>query len=339
MQNLKTLWKKIIIQLAGSDKNFQAHRIKEGGSDRRFYRLEAGGSSFILLEFSTPEELKEYVSVGDFLFSRKFSAPRRLFLDRKEMVAVYEDGGKKNLQSHILNLLFENKTGPVIDIYKNVIDELIVLQSIPFEEIPFNIKARPFNFDHYRWESDYFREKCAGLFFGLGVIEDGILTRELDFLAGELVSESRFIVHRDFQSQNILFDKTGKITVIDFQSARLGSRFYDLASLLKDPYVELPDSVHDELLGYYLSHPGWNEDLKINMKKATETYNKVALQRLMQALGAYGKLGIDSGKPEFLKYVKPALSLTKKTVKEVKGLGKLKELIETLINKESDYFS
>ena len=36
-------------------------------------------------------------------------------------------------------------------------------------------------------------------------------------------------------------------------------------------------------------------------------YPLAAIQRLMQALGAYGFLGIKKNKSQFLKYIKPAL--------------------------------
>ncbi len=47
-----------------------------------------------------------------------------------------------------------------------------------------------------------------------------------------------YFVHRDFHSRNIMF-KRGRVSVIDYQDARVGAITYDLVSLLKDVYVKL----------------------------------------------------------------------------------------------------
>lgn len=59
-------------------------------------------------------------------------------------------------------------------------------------------------------------------------------------LAGE--ARPRALVHRDFQSRNVVYYR-GRYGLVDFQGARLGPAQYDLASLLHDPYVQLPWSL------------------------------------------------------------------------------------------------
>ena len=56
------------------------------------------------------------------------------------------------------------------------------------------------------------------------------------------------------------------------------------------------------------------------------------IQRHMQALGAYGFLSSIRGKPEFLKYVPPALGLLKYEVTVCQGqFPVLKELVDKLL--------
>lgn len=69
-------------------------------------------------------------------------------------------------------------------------------------------------------------------------------------LARGLAAETRQLVHRDFQSQNILIRK-GEASFIDFQGMRPGLAQYDLASLLCDPYVEISSEERTHLLAYY----------------------------------------------------------------------------------------
>ncbi len=58
------------------------------------------------------------------------------------------------------------------------------------------------------------------------------------------------LVHRDLQSQNVMI-VNGEPVFIDFQGMRLGSPFYDLGSLLYDPYVEIGEAERVALLKYY----------------------------------------------------------------------------------------
>ena len=60
----------------------------------------------------------------------------------------------------------------------------------------------------------------------------------------------RVLVHRDFQSQNIIV-RNGQAHLIDFQGMRPGLAEYDLASLLYDPYVTLSADERTQLLEYY----------------------------------------------------------------------------------------
>ena len=110
------------------------------------------------------------------------------------------------------------------------------------------------------------------------------------------------LVHRDLQSQNVMVRK-GKPVLIDFQGMRFGNLFYDLGSLLYDPYVEIRDADRAALLRTYydLSRPlqSWDEFESL--------FHLASAQRLMQALGAYGFLGHEQGKSSFLAHTAPAL--------------------------------
>jgi aminoglycoside/choline kinase family phosphotransferase len=94
----------------------------------------------------------------------------------------------------------------------------------------------------YQWEQHYFFENCLGNYFALdqaGVVELSRLPVFIE-IAERLASLPRVLVHRDFQSQNIII-RNGHAYLIDFQGMRPGLSKYDLASLLYDPYVELSE--------------------------------------------------------------------------------------------------
>lgn len=305
--------------------------ITGGGSDRKFYRVyTANGRTHVILEEKSEHAIDEYVEIARFYRKHDIPAPRIYHVDKKQKTAVMDDVGDNNVQSKVINLLNNNEEQWTLVLYKKIIDCLFKIQSIPTDEIPGFIKKRTFDFEHYRWESEYFISRCVGDYFQADVSRFKNLQTELNNLAKYLGKQPRVLVHRDFQSQNVYVRK-GKIFILDFQSARMGSPFYDLASLLKDPYVELPPRLEAKLFNYYIEK-GQSLDAFRNFSKeqAYQRYNLVSLQRLMQALGAYGKLGLEKKKREFLKYIPPAVRILNRTIKQIDGMPSLKKLMSQL---------
>ena len=62
-------------------------------------------------------------------------------------------------------------------------------------------------------------------------------------------------VLRDFHSPNLLWlperDDTARVGLLDFQDAQIGPQAYDLASLLQDARVDVPEAMELALLGHY----------------------------------------------------------------------------------------
>ena len=104
----------------------------------------------------------------------------------------------------------------------------------------------------YRWERDYFREYFLQGVCGIRLKPrtEAALERELAGLAERLQRTGDHLIHRDFQSQNIMILKDGP-ALIDFQGMRMGTVFYDLASLLYDPYGALSEEERLVLLSDY----------------------------------------------------------------------------------------
>jgi hypothetical protein len=121
-------------------------------------------------------------------------------------------------------------------------------------------------------------------------------------LAEQLAAYPRVLIHRDFQSQNILICDE-QAYLIDFQGMRPGLGAYDLASLLYDPYVTLSPAEREQLIEYYLK----GSEYRGTREEFIDLFLRCALQRLLQALGAYGVIGVRRRKPEFLRHIAPAI--------------------------------
>ena len=115
---------------------------------------------------------------------------------------------------------------------------------------------------------------------------------------------------------------------IDFQGMRLGPAAYDLASLLCDPYVQLPPRLQARLLDYYAG-------LDKKHDKVVEIFWSAAVQRLAQALGAFGRLSATPETGGFARHIRPGLVMMQRALDHVGGLPHLRALIRKLLVTES----
>ena len=128
---------------------------------------------------------------------------------------------------------------------------------------------------------------------------------EFEFLAENALQHAvQGLMHRDFQSRNIMI-KNSDAYVIDFQGARKGPLQYDLASLLIDPYVDLPPDTQSELLAYCLDQLAGMATLQVD--EFCQCYRFCCLTRNLQILGAFGYLTCIKQKSQFEKYIPTAV--------------------------------
>src|SRR5262249_1241589 len=181
----------------------------------------------------------------------------------------------------------------------------------------------------YRWEQKYFFNNCLGRNFTINDAarkELAALPR-LREIAKHLASFPRVLVHRDFQSQNIIIQNSHP-NLIDFQGMRPALAEYDLASLLFDPYVELLSAERFELIRYYRQKQA--ENGRAVERQFDNTLQLCAMQRLMQALGAYGFLGLVRGREHFLEYIPRAVCSLREIVAKIDDLEPLASLLADL---------
>ena len=177
--------------------------------------------------------------------------------------------------------------------------------------------------DLYRWERDYFREHFVRNVCGIE-LEPSLereLESELSALGERLSGSVRCLVHRDLQSQNVMI-RDGEPFLIDFQGMRFGCPFYDLGSLLCDPYVDFSDREREELLSFYYGLSEGNLD----PASFRNYFWEASAQRLMQALGAYGFLALKKGLRAFLEHIPAGLHNLRNAAAQVASLPHLQEL-------------
>jgi len=299
--------------------------IQKGGSDRKFYRIRCSAEqALILVKYNLErEENRHYVPIANFLGTHGIRVPEIYFHDPDEGLIWLEDLGECDIYSYRQESWLVRRA-----FYESALDQIATLHALP-ESVCVEMKEHlPAEFDAglYRWEQNYFFKNCLGRYFKIDKVKLAPVAAlpALQEIAQLLASFPRVLVHRDFQSQNIIM-RNGQAYLIDFQGMRPGLPYYDLASLLYDPYVDLAEAERTELIAYYRSRQLENGitidgdfDLKLRL---------CAMQRLMQALGAYGFLGLVKGHKHFLQHVPAAMKSLRCTVAKIGNIEPLDELL------------
>src|SRR5438552_9345643 len=225
--------------------------IEKGGSDRRFYRIQCSADqTLILVKYNLErEENRHYVQIAQFLTKNGIRVPEIYFRDPAEGLIWIEDLGERDLYSYQHESWLVRRA-----FYESALEQIVKLHSLP-ESICLEMKEHlpaEFNAALYRWEQKYFFQNCLGRYFSIGESRRKELAAlpGLREIAKHLASLPRVLVHRDFQSQNIIIQNR-QANLIDFQGMRLGLHHYDLASLLYDPYVDLAEAERTEVIAYY----------------------------------------------------------------------------------------
>lgn len=275
------------------------------GSRRVYFRLSQGLRTFIVLVSPSDDaDFGRFLRITQFYRLMDVHVPMVYCIDDAAHQVVLEDLGDRRLYDLVKS--GEGKEGSAVLVaYRDVINLLVDLQTRCFQrhqECP-DIHSRIFDMDDLLWETGYFTAQYLEGYRGIAFSPDRKAALEALFheLARRVDSQPKSIMHRDFQSQNLMVQSGGVLRVIDYQGSRLGSVYYDLASLLLDPYVMLPDDSVMELLRYYHAK-------SLNPLPFEEMFRQFLLaasQRIMQALGAYCFLSRVKGLPQFAEHIGP----------------------------------
>lgn len=249
--------------------------IKRGASGRTIARVKTPvHADFIGIHWTDErEDNAQFVPIAEFLKKARFNVPEILFDRSQHNVALIEDLGDTDLLS-MKNQPFKER----LPYYRSALEQI---DRLFYARVPKDLELMPpFDADLYRWEQKYFFD-----YFVEDFLKESPVSLEKDEtfveMAEGLGASHKHLVHRDFQSQNLLIND-GKLYMIDFQGLRRGRQEYDLASFIFDPYMDHSDDEREELLDLW-------EDIS-DERPETSLFHKCAAQRLMQALGAFGNI-------------------------------------------------
>ena len=148
------------------------------------------------------------------------------------------------------------------------------------------------------------------------------LQEELGDMIDELAGEPRVLCHRDYHSRNLMFHQD-RLYIIDFQDARMGPDTYDLVSLLRDSYVDLPEQTVGELIAYFLALQGE----PTTEREFRERFDLMALQRNLKALGTFGYQTTARRNPVYIQYIPRTLRYVRDNLEAHARFSRLREIL------------
>ncbi len=249
--------------------------IVKGASGRTIIRIQPEDhGTFIGVHYTLERsDNANFLPVAQFLTSAGLNIPEVLYDNIRRHVALVEDLGDVDLHS-LKDEPYEVREPH----YRSLFEQL---DKLLYTRPPKDFDLQPaFDEPMYRWEQEYFFTHFLETHLGKDTSElreDPVLLG----LAKRLGATAPHMVHRDFQSQNVLIHE-GKTYLIDFQGLRMGRQEYDIASLLYDPYMDHSAEDREKMLDL------WEETCE--ERPIEPILNDCAAQRLMQALGAFANL-------------------------------------------------
>ena len=298
--------------------------LKGDASDRNYYRatylLNTSPDrprSIIIMQLARLEPEPDFNCMQKFLKKMDIPVPDILRFDVERGLLFLMDCGDTHLADKI-----EAEPKNIVYWYQKAIEIIVTFHTRATENLTPDCPAKNLFFDKEKlmWEMDFMLEHYVqGILKNTLSFDEKNKTQEaLGTLCKALSDQDRVFTHRDYHSRNIMIHN-GKLRVIDFQDARMGPCQYDLASLLKDSYIVIEESVRKELLEYYIECMQ-RDGRKIKRDPFYKIFDWMSVQRNLKAIGTFAYQAKILGNDRYLQYVEPTLEYIKKTLENRRDL-------------------
>jgi aminoglycoside/choline kinase family phosphotransferase len=312
-------------------------------SNRRYYRAALAGGpphSVILMQLAEPEAFKQseeavsgathqitelpFLNILSHLAKAGVSVPALQYYDRAAGLLYLEDFGDATLAEAVSQADAPNLEAR----YKQAINVLVQIQvkaTTPADPgcLAFH---RSFDVPLLMWEFDHFLEYGIVARRGKPMCSDDWIPvrRECENIAEILASQPRVFTHRDYHSRNLMVEGV-RLGVIDFQDALMGPATYDLASLLRDAYIQLDEALIDDLVAYYLDQLAERRYVWTNRAAFRRLFDLTSIQRNLKAAGRFVYIDRVKGNPKFLADIPRVLGYVKRNLQKYPELDILRK--------------
>ena len=297
-------------------------------SDRRYFRvLLKNAKPIVLALHAGPIDYAAmpFVAVAKLLSEVPVPVPAILHHSDPLGVIGLEDLGDVTLQAHLGAATPTEHDA----LYRQAVDFIARMQergeglrsdAYPPYRIAFDVEK-------LTWELEFFVKHYLLAYKGAtpGEPERAALREEWSAIVDELASERRVLCHRDYHSRNLMLHGDS-LYIIDFQDARMGPDTYDLASLLRDAYVDLSPQQVDGLIAFFLAR---KSGIRPPADEFRRRFDLMALQRNLKALGTFGYMTTSRNNTVYIQYIPRALAYVKANLAKYPRFARLQGLLDS----------
>jgi aminoglycoside/choline kinase family phosphotransferase len=298
-------------------------------SDRRYYRvLVRGDAPQVLAVHPGPIDFERlpFVNVARLLAAMPVPAPRVVAHSDALGIIALQDLGDVTLQAHLGTATPAEHAA----LYRQAVALIETLQRRGAElaspdYVPYGIA---FDVEKLSWELQFFTKHFLEAYRGatLTSAEREALSSEYTAIVSELAAEPRVLCHRDYHSRNLML-RDGLLHIIDFQDARMGPDTYDLASLLRDSYVDFTEAQVDELIAFFLALRGSTAVAGPDGREFRRRFDLMSLQRNLKALGTFGYQTTTRVNTVYIQYIPRTLSYVRANLERSPRFARLRALL------------
>ena len=157
-------------------------------------------------------------------------------------------------------------------------------------------------------------------------------------ITANVLSQQQVFMHRDFHSRNLMWMEQNNPGVLDFQDAVYGPVTYDLASLLRDAYIQWDEEVVlDWVIRYWQSAKQVGLPVNPDIDAFYRDFEFMALQRHLKILGIFCRLHYRDGKSIYMGDLPTVLDYVRKTANRYGALKPLVRLLDAFEEKTPQF--
>ncbi|MBI4384909.1 MAG: phosphotransferase [Nitrospinae bacterium] len=308
-------------------------------STRQYFRVtfrktagKNGKETLIVMQLEKPVKGTE----TDFILTLKFlegldlPVPRLFHYDAENGLLFLEDCGDTTFEEKVRSA----QPDEIGAYYRQAVALLVKLQSEATKQVGPRCPAYHLRFDVEKlmWEFDFMLEHYAASLHGARLSGEAAreVRRHFQPLCETLAGQELYFTHRDYHSRNLMVHN-GRLVMLDFQDARMGPCQYDLASLLRDSYVGLEDSLVEEMKELYIELKESAESRPVDRKNFYEIFDLMSIQRNLKAVGTFAHQSVARKNGRYLEYIPRTLGYVRRTLNGNPGLAPLRLCLETHI--------
>lgn len=312
-------------------------------SNRRYFRLQLANGpvrSLILMQLASPEAFKQseeavsggtiqitelpFINILNHLAKADIPVPCLYYYDQTAGLLYLEDFGDMTLTQACQQATCDT----ISQLYRQAIEMLIRMHTTATS--PANPAClafgRAFDVPLLMWEFDHFLEYGVVARNGkpMEADDERVVRAEFQKIAELMAAQPKVFTHRDYHSRNLMVDG-GRLGVLDFQDALMGPATYDLASLLRDAYIALDESLIDELIEYYcdrMAEQGMRFGDRVAFRRL---FDLTSIQRNLKAAGRFVYIDRVKQNPKFLADIPRALGYVRRNLAKYSELATLRK--------------